>query len=601
VQCEKPHLKQRHTCAKGTRPIENTSLPAASAMPEAAEQPAILAVLGGAIEPAEPAPACKQCQNPQLRRAHTCAKAKKALPHAASGDMIQPCEVQLGCLGGCSTSMCECNQLLPTDINCLPMTKAAITNKIKSLPKVKQDGTLISVAEDYAVEHKLWRIKYPEDPSMPFNEKPDPAAHFQRGLEVIGIRWELSYPGDPKVLAALRCVCPTCCEKEGPLGASLLQTKGRWGSRLDNSGTKTVFTMGRPAKVVEWVYGSEIPCHRTYHATDPDLINRLPPRCRHALPFNPHWSNQIGRNWYLSDACSEDVEQSLVTDQSVKVYMEKMTARLRVMWKKHRNSYDNHCDEYIEYFLKTTLTARWQEPPVMPAFPDFNAWIGRPGGLPTGEQLREAHHTAYRAIGGAGTRESIHGYRKRQLQGVVCDANTPVSIDHTYSAAKNFDCGRMVFNAVTGFTVPLLCLLVDGGGIEEYIHALEDLAHRPGWAAPVVYSDNWPSNRVQLEAILGCPGKLGIFHFMKRISDTLRPSHPDYNAATRALSQCIFSWREVDVVGVKGSLKADPPELGHPKLKTHSDAEIEEMIQSGVFKNRYDRFIRTETWPESEI
>lgn len=74
-----------------------------------------------------------------------------------------------------------------------------------------------------------------------------------------------------------------------------------------------------------------IPCRRTYHATDPDLINRLPPRCRHALPFNPHWSNHIGRNWYLSDVCSEDAEQSLVTDQSAKVYMEKMTARLRVM------------------------------------------------------------------------------------------------------------------------------------------------------------------------------------------------------------------------------------------------------------------------------
>jgi hypothetical protein len=267
---------------------------------------------------------------------------------------------------------------------------------------------------------------------------------------------------------------------------------------------------------------------------------------------------------------------------------------LRVMWEEHRNDYHDHVRAYKAQNITVALFASRQVE-FLP-FPPFLDWLGRPEGVPDGKAFREASEKAYNTVGGAGPTTSRFDYRKRQLQHAVCGPTTPFSVDHTFDAAKNFREGKQVWDVVSGWTEPLTCILTRTTKCEEYLHAMEDLAHREGWEAPLVFTDNWPANKDQIEAIFGCQGRLGIFHFMKRIGDTLRQGHSEFNAAMRQLSKTIFAEDESHFEGVKQALRD-----GHLGGKKHSELEITALIESGAFKKNYLKYIARKTFDASVI
>jgi hypothetical protein len=184
-------------------------------------------------------------------------------------------------------------------------------------------------------------------------------------------------------------------------------------------------------------------------------------------------------------------------------------------------------------------------------------------------------------------------YRKRELQSIGC--NTCFSVDHTYDTARNFACeAKEVWNAVSGFTEPLAMVLTNGTGLEEFIHALEDLAHRDGFDPTVIFSDTWPAGHECMEAIfLDIKGRLGVLHWMMRITDTLDSSHEAFGDAERALSQVVFCYSTKDHEDVVTALVD-----GTLNGKRHSTDEIEELIRSGVFKTRYSCYI--DHWTHSD-
>jgi hypothetical protein len=53
---------------------------------------------------------------------------------------------------------------------------------------------------------------------------------------------------------------------------------------------------------------------------------------------------------------------------------------------------------------------------------------------------------------------------------------------------------------------------------------VKELIHREGFDPKTLYADTWPAGKDAIEALMpDVKGRLGIFHWMKRISDTLRP------------------------------------------------------------------------------
>ena len=160
--------------------------------------------------------------------------------------------------------------------------------------------------------------------------------------------------------------------------------------------------------------------------------------------------------------------------------------------------------------------------------------------------------------GSAGPHESKHGYRTRQLQNVpVGGADNSISSDHSFDTAKNFakEAGvpkvSKTFSILSGFMRVVLALLTKTTSIEEVLHAIFWLLHRPEFAPLVHFTDTWPSNEAIWAMLMPlCQGRLGAFHFMKRLIDSLNPAHDNLNAARRDLPRKIFAYDDVAIKAV---------------------------------------------------
>ena len=80
--------------------------------------------------------------------------------------------------------------------------------------------------------------------------------------------------------------------------------------------------------------------------------------------------------------------------------------------------------------------------------------------------------------------------------------------------------------------------LVPSTKTEDFAHAAKQLLDRPTFKPLVMYSDTWPSKNTFWSILCpGIEGRLGLFHFEKRIISTLRKKHVDsYDAITDLLS-----------------------------------------------------------------
>lgn len=136
-----------------------------------------------------------------------------------------------------------------------------------------------------------------------------------------------------------------------------------------------------------------------------------------------------------------------------------------------------------------------------------------------------------------------------------------------------------IFDAVdntTGEIVTSVC--VAGTGIRETVHALSG-ARRRGKCPSVLFSDNWPNDKLVLAAIFAAAeGRLDVFHWMRRITRLLREYHCDFSAAQAALSPCVFCYDESDITAVDKAL-----EDGTLNGTKHTRQQISDLKKSGLY------------------
>lgn len=70
-----------------------------------------------------------------------------------------------------------------------------------------------------------------------------------------------------------------------------------------------------------------------------------------------------------------------------------------------------------------------------------------------------------------------------------------------------------------------------------------------------VYTDVYPSDKQLMTALAPeVQGRLGSFHLVSRITETLRPEHEEFPEACRALSAAIWSMSSSDIARVDAAL-----------------------------------------------
>jgi hypothetical protein len=245
--------------------------------------------------------------------------------------------------------------------------------------------------------------------------------------------------------------------------------------------------------------------------------------------------------------------------------------------------YKNRIDSYYEQclFLRATNVQ---------LYPTLLEWLGGQF-TPDGAKIREIYEKAQNSNF---TRSGISEVERctREIQSVECSLT--MAQDHTMEMVKNYQKklgAKAAWTVCTETGEIASVVLVQNTKSSQFAHAAESLARRKNFTPQVMYADTWPHLTKFWALLFGSmlTGRLGLFHFIQRIIKTLRDSHSDYRKSILDLRMAIYSYDEHDYHRLVHHLKSGT--LCNKGTK-YTEDEINDMKISGMFKDRYDKWLR---------
>ena len=177
------------------------------------------------------------------------------------------------------------------------------------------------------------------------------------------------------------------------------------------------------------------------------------------------------------------------------------------------------------------------------------------------------------------------------MQSVSC--TSIFAQDHTFEAIKNHQKrlgvgGKAVWDVATHAGEIATAVLVPSTQTRHFAHAAKQLLSRTWFSPTIMYSDTWPHKKEFWEALVpALEGRLGLFHYEKRILRTLRKSHIDFYKATTDLLTALHSHCPTDCEKLLSALR-DGTHTG----KKWSSEEIAEMRETKLFRDRHSKHLR---------
>mgnify|MGYP007080245424 CR=1 FL=1 len=207
----------------------------------------------------------------------------------------------------------------------------------------------------------------------------------------------------------------------------------------------------------------------------------------------------------------------------------------------------------------------------------------------TYDEASSASHTPWKI--------SDHDRHTQEIQSVGC--GLIFAQDHTFEVTKNYFQSKQIgaaalWDVVTETGEIASAVLVPTTKTNEYAHAATQLARRPTFKPSAKYSDTWPAMNQFWTLLFGesLQGRLGLFHYLQRITKTLKKNHTDHFEATNNLRNCLYQYNADDYDNLLWSLKE-----GSLSGVKHSDDDIQDLRSTKYFKQRYDKYLRKEIRP----
>ena len=150
----------------------------------------------------------------------------------------------------------------------------------------------------------------------------------------------------------------------------------------------------------------------------------------------------------------------------------------------------------------------------------------------------------------------------------------------------------------------LICnmVIVGSGHTSEIDHSMRMMTQKRSGMKKhhdkrAFYTDTWPNSNKFWERHLGSntEGKLGLFHYQKRISDKLDPQHVTFHQIRDKLSQCIYRYNNDDMTALRNALLA-----GTISGKIHTEEDIKNLRNSRLW-TRYNKYLRKQIHSGDEI
>jgi len=321
-------------------------------------------------------------------------------------------------------------------------------------------------------------------------------------------------------------------------------------------------------------------CRGRYHANCDEVLRQIPGYARTSYPVEPKYAQQ--KNSHIGTTATQVLDLLMPTYGNGDLCS-------RLLYNAMNRSYLEKVDNYYSFHKANYKSTAGIE--VEPYVEKDGTYIT--AYPPTGDSIRDAYDKACSSRNNPWLL-SDHDRHTREIQSV--GSNLIFAQDHTHEVTKNyFQKKRLGANALWDAgtdTGEIACaVLVPSTKTRHFAHAAQQLANRGNFSPSVMYSDTWPSKKEFWHGLFNgtLQGRLGLFHYIQRVTRTLKKKHIDHFHAVNGLLNAIYKHNEEDHENVLKALKN-----GTLSGTKHTDDDIADLRASKAFRQRYDRYLRKE-------
>ena len=170
-----------------------------------------------------------------------------------------------------------------------------------------------------------------------------------------------------------------------------------------------------------------------------------------------------------------------------------------------------------------------------------------------------------------------------------------IAFDWTFQSVKNYQLpgAKAIFTGIKGSTKEILTLaIVPSTAAKDVAHLLtQSKKKRTIFQPSVLYTDTCPHNDETWKLLLHdqLQTKLGLFHLLHRIYDTLNPKSELFWPCLVQLKAAMYSYVPQDEAALLEALRDGRFSKTNKK---YSDAKLSELRHSKRWKQRFDAFLR---------
>lgn len=397
---------------------------------------------------------------------------------------------------------------------------------------------------------------------------PSPFYHALEGTTIYHVDWKLAFP-------SIELLCFECKNiKSGTSNQYLVH------DRTNFSKNKSLFPLwtntGLPSWCVLMNYHCE-KCKTTYAANDGRLLAMLQPHVSSCYPVLPIFASGP---FHFHQDFSDDLDSLMKTYANAKFVSERMHRKMGL-------SFERKVHTYLSQLPKLPFLS----------IKDFLGDISPPTDSAIRQYFLNSELCPLKPYGYSNFKRF-----ECELQSVTVTKNDKIAIDHTFQSVKNYKLpgAKAIFTANKGSTKEIVTLaIVPSTKAQDFSHSMiQSCLKRETFEPGIVYSDTCPSNNDVWKEIFGedVETRLGLFHLLHRIIDTLDKQSDSFWKCLVDLQKCVYSYYEEDEAALIAVLK-DGSFCGQ-KL---CDYDIDNLRHSKRWKQRYSSFLRKKILPEDTI
>ena len=404
---------------------------------------------------------------------------------------------------------------------------------------------------------------FPTDfnPTNPNPKTSSPLYSFLEGQSIIHLDWKLIAP-------SCKLNCPHCARERAMV--PLDHDRTNW------SKNKTLFPIWGNKGMPTWCIFMNYKCTRceaTIPANDQQLLQNLPPLVRSLYPVHPRYAGS--RSYHLHQDLTFDLELLLKTYANAKFFSEKLFKRIGQQY-----------TDKLETYLCPTRQSTKPFPPMV----EFTNGFYPPSASSLRATFLEAERSPCNPYG--------YSYKERysrELQSVMVEDGENIAIDWTFQTIKNYKNlpnAKAVFTGNKASTREIFTLaIVPSTAHKDIAHCMmEAKKKREKFNPAILYTDTCPSGLPFWRTILGAGlvMRLGLFHLLHRIVDTLNKRCETYWDAMVKLQRCVYTYQSGPYEAL---VKALSDGTFDRSSKKYSPQEIHQLRRSPAWKQRFSSFL----------